>query len=171
MHEVNALLLRLVSRVELFRHIDLDDVAALLRQASSVRFNPGDIVFEEGNEGHSMYIVTAGAFEVFRQSHGKTVVICKIEAGQHFGEIALVANRPRSASVRALETSTAIRLSKRVVLGEEKAALQLFRNMAGMLAKSLVTLNDEVMLLRTATTTEPEAPPKPEFTRSTIIRR
>ena len=84
-----------------------------------------------------------------------------IEAGQHFGEIALVANRPRSASVRAVRNSTAIRLSKRAVMGEEKAALQLFRNMANMLAKSLVSLNDEVILYRAnaQAMAEPDASP------------
>lgn len=145
MQQANSLLLRLVSRVDLFRQMDIDCVAALLQHASSVKFNAGDIVFEEG---HSMYIVTEGAFEVFRQTDGKIITIAIIEAGQHFGEIALVANRTRSASVRAVRNSTAIRLSKRAVMGEEKAALQLFRNMANMLAKSLVSLNDEVILYR-----------------------
>ena len=148
MQQANSLLLRLVSRVGLFRQMDIDCVTALLQHASSVKFNAGDIVFEEGREGHSMYIVTEGAFEVFRQTDGKIITIAIIEAGQHFGEIALVANRPRSASVRAVRNSTAIRLSKRAVMGEEKAALQLFRNMANMLAKSLVSLNDEVILYR-----------------------
>ena len=148
MQPVNPLLLRLVSRVGLFRQMDIDCVTALLHQASSVKFNAGDIVFEEGREGHSMYIVTEGAFEVFRQIDGKIITIAVIEAGEHFGEIALVANRPRSASVRAVRNSTAIRLSKRAVMGEAKAALQLFRNMANMLAKSLVSLNDELILYR-----------------------
>jgi len=172
--QVNPLLLRLVSRVGLFRQMDIDCVTALLQQASSVKFNAGDIVFEEGREGHSMYIVTEGAFEVFRQTAGKIITIAVIEAGQHFGEIALIANRPRSASVRAVRSSTAIRLSKRAVIGEEKAAAQLFRNMANMLAKSLVSLNDEVILYRAnaQAPAEPEAvPAKSGHAHYTLIRR
>lgn len=148
--EVDALLLKLVSGVELFRDIDLDSVAALLRQASSISFVPGDLVFEEGAEGHAMYIVAQGAFEVFRTSGGRNVRIAKVGAGQHFGEIALVANRARSASVRALVPSVAIRLSKDAVLAEQKAAVQLFRNMAQMLAKCLISLDEEVILHKTA---------------------
>ena len=75
MKEIDTLLLKLVSGVELFREMDVDSVSALLRQASSMSFVPGDLVFEEGAEGHAMYIVTQGAFEVFRTSGGKHVRI------------------------------------------------------------------------------------------------
>ncbi len=148
LQEIDALLLKLVSGVELFREIDVDSVAALMRKAASTSFIPGDLVFEEGAEGQAMYIVTHGAFEVFRTTAGRTIRIAKVEAGQHFGEIALISNRPRSASVRALVPSIAIRLTKEVVLDEQKAAVQLFRNMAQMLARSLVTLDEEVILHR-----------------------
>jgi CRP-like cAMP-binding protein len=174
--EIDTLLLKLVSGVELFREMDVDSVSALLRQASSMNFVPGDLVFEEGSEGHAMYIVTQGAFEVFRTSAGKHVRIAKVEAGQHFGEIALVANRTRSASVRALVPSAAIRLSKSVVLAEQKAAVQLFRNMAQMLAKCLISLDEEVILHKTAAAAaEAEAaddagePPRPRT--YSVVRR
>jgi hypothetical protein len=62
--------------------MDVDSVSALLRQASSMSFVPGDLVFEEGGEGHSMYILTQGAFEVFRTSGGKHVRIAKVEPGR-----------------------------------------------------------------------------------------
>ena len=176
MKEIDTLLLKLVSGVELFREMDVDSVSALLRQASSMSFAPGDLVFEEGGEGHSMYIVTQGAFEVFRTSGGKHVRIAKVEPGQHFGEIALVANRTRSASVRALVPSVAIRLSKAAVMSEQKAAVLLYRNMAQMLAKCLITLDEEVILHKRAAIEAAEAAPapapEPERARTyTVVRR
>lgn len=147
--DVDSLLLRLVGGVDLFKNIELDDVVALLRQASRINFAADETVFEEGSEGHSMYIVTQGAFEVYRQSGSKQVHIARIEPGEHFGEIALLANRSRSASVRAIEPSVAIRLSKRAVLAEQKAAVQLFRNMAQLMAKRLIHIDEEVILHKT----------------------
>ncbi len=163
MKEIDTLLLKLVSGVELFREMDVDSVSALLRQASSMSFVPGDLVFEEGAEGHAMYIVTQGAFEVFRTSGGKHLRIAKVEAGQHFGEIALVANRTRSASVRALVPSVAIRLSKAAVMSEQKAAVLLFRNMAQMLAKCLITLYASGLPFSTQYTLASLAGAAPEF--------
>lgn len=147
--EVDSLLLRLIGNVELFKQIDIEEVTALLRQASRINFEAGEMVFEEGAEGHSMYIVTQGAFEVFRTIGGKHVHIAKVEPGEHFGEIALLANRPRSASVRAISPSVAIRLSKRAVLSEQKAAVMLYRNMAQLMAKRLIHVDEEVILHKT----------------------
>ncbi len=147
--DIDSLLLRLVTGVELFKNIELNEVTALLRQASRINFESGQMVFEEGAEGHSMYIVTAGEFEVFRHAGSSRVHIAHIKPGEHFGEIALLSNRPRSASVCATKPSIAIRLSKRAVLEEQKAAVQLFRNMAQLLAKRLIHIDEEVILHKT----------------------
>jgi CRP-like cAMP-binding protein len=147
--EVDQLLLRLVSAVDLFRKIDLDDVAALLRQSTRIDFESGEQVFSEGEEGHSMYIVTKGAFEVYRNAAGKDVFIASIEPGEHFGEIALLVNRPRSASVRAIQSSSVLRLTKHAIMSEHRAAALLFRNMAQMMAQRLVSVDNEVILHKT----------------------
>lgn len=147
--EIDNLLLRLVSGVELFKHFELAEVTALLRQASRMNFKAGEIVFEEGAEGHSMYIVTQGSFEAYRMVEGRYMHFATINPGEHFGEIALLSNRPRSASVRATAPSVAICLSKRALLAEQKAAALLFRNMAQLMAKRLIHVNEEVILHKT----------------------
>jgi CRP-like cAMP-binding protein len=161
--EVDQLLLRLVSAVDLFRKIDLDDVAALLRQSTRMDFMSGETVFLEGDEGHAMYIVTQGAFEVYRNVAGKHVNIASIEPGEHFGEIALLVNRPRSASVRAIQSSSVIRLTKHAIMSEHRAAALLFRNMAQMMAQRLVSVDNEVILHKTGkyTAFRPEPDPSP----------
>lgn len=148
-NEIDNLLLRFISEVELFKSIDLDDVAALLRQSTRIDFDRDEQAFEEGAEGYSMYIVTQGAFEVYRSVAGRHVHIAQITPGEHFGEIALLANRPRSASVRATIPSTAIRLSKNAILSEQRAAVLLFRNMALLMAQRLLTVEDEIILHKT----------------------
>ena len=148
-NEIDQLLVRFVSAVDLFRKIDLDDVAALLRQSTRLDFEDGETVFIEGDEGHSMYIVTKGAFEVYRNAAGQPVHIANIEPGEHFGEIALLINRPRSASVRAIQPSSVIRLTKHAIMNEHRAAALLFRNMAQQMAQRLVSVDNEVILHKT----------------------
>lgn len=147
--EVDQLLLRLVSAVDLFRKIDVEDVAALLRQATRMDFVPGETVFLEGDEGHAMYIVTKGAFEVYRNVTGQHVYIASIEPGEHFGEIALLVNRPRSASVRSIQSSSVLRLTKQAIMSEHRAAALLFRNMAQLMALRLVSVDNEVIMHKT----------------------
>lgn len=147
--EIDQLLVRLVSAVDLFRKIDLDDVAALLRQSTRMDFEPGETVFIEGDEGHAMYIVTKGTFEVYRTAAGQPVHIANIQPGEHFGEIALLINRPRSASVRATQTGSVIRLTKQAIMNEHRAAALLFQNMARQMAQRLVSVDNEVILHKT----------------------
>lgn len=177
--EVDQLLLRFVSAVDLFHKIDLDDVAALLRQSTRRDFESGEQVFAEGEEGHAMYIVTRGAFEVYRRLSGQDVFIASVEPGDHFGEIALLSNHPRSASVRAIQSSSAIRLSKQAVMSEHRAAALLFRNMAHLMAQRLLSVENEVIQHKTgkypalspSPTPEPEPEPLPRQSEYIRVRR
>lgn len=147
--DLDALIFRLLAKVELFRHLERDDIVALLRNAGKADYAAGALVFEEGFEGHSMYVVLSGRFEVFRTVKGRRVHIADILPGDHFGEIALVANRPRTASVRACEDSVALRFSKMSLFSEPRAGLLIFRNMARMMAERLVHADEEIILHKT----------------------
>lgn len=147
--DLDSLIFRLLAKVELFRNLERDDIVALLKHASKVTYPAGDLVFEEGFEGHSMYVVLLGRFEVFRTVKNRRVHIADIGPGDHFGEIALIANRPRTASVRASEESVALRFSKMAIFSEPRAGILLFRNMARMMAERLVHADEEIILHKT----------------------
>ena len=145
--EIEPLLLKLLSSIILFRGLEREELVALLRGASKVVFNPGDLVFEEGFPGHSLYVVMQGKFQVFKKVEGAEAHLATVSVGEHFGEIALVTEQPRTASVRALEESVALRLTKSAMFAEPKVAVYLLKNMAGLMAAHLAEMNNEVLLL------------------------
>lgn len=145
--EIEPLLLKLLSSIILFRGLEREELVALLRGASKVVFNPGDLVFEEGFPGHSLYVVMQGQFQVFKKVEGTEAHLATVSVGEHFGEIALVTEQPRTASVRALEESVALRLTKSAMFAEPKVAVYLLKNMAGLMAAHLAEMNNEVLLL------------------------
>ena len=145
---IDNLYLRVVSEVEFFRQLERGDLAALLSAATKSVFKPGEVVYAEGDEGQSMYVVVRGRFDVYRHHEGRQVTLATIEPGEHFGEIALVANRRRSATVSARVESVALRLTKEAVFGHPRIAAQLLRNMARMLAVRLADADDEILLHR-----------------------
>ncbi|KAI9338772.1 cyclic nucleotide-binding-like protein [Obelidium mucronatum] len=69
---------------------------------------PGDVVFVQGEIGHDMYFIQSGA--VLVSISGKGVAI--LRDGAFFGEIALVANIPRTATVQAVSSCVLYRLSQ-----------------------------------------------------------
>jgi len=142
------LFLRVLSEIDLFRHLDRSQACALLSQATKAVFHTGEVVYFEGEEGESMYVVVQGAFEVYRVSNGEHAELAHVLPGEHFGEIALIANQPRSATVRALQPSVALRFTKSALLARPDLAAPVLKNMARMLARRLSSADDEIILHR-----------------------
>ena len=78
-----------------------------------LHFEPGEIVFRKGDRGDSLYIILCGEAEVIRESEptenstsaGENVVrLATLVAGEYFGEIALLKQKTRSATVRCTKS-------------------------------------------------------------------
>ena len=65
-------------------------------------FEPGEIVIQEGTKGTSAFIILSGAVEVLKRSGDKDIVVATLGEGQVFGEMGLIEDRPRSATVKAM---------------------------------------------------------------------
>ena len=87
--------------LKFFREIDflkdLPGLNSLLENATTGNYQKGDYIFREGETGDTMYIITEGYLEVFKENR----VIAKRTKGEYLGEMALLGNKIRSASVRA----------------------------------------------------------------------
>jgi CRP-like cAMP-binding protein len=73
------------------------------RGVSEERYEPGDVIFREGEPGERMYAVIDGDVDIFHEEpDGQVIVIATLAHGQYFGEMALLTNAPRVASARAV---------------------------------------------------------------------
>ena len=146
--DIETLLLKLMSSVTLFRGLERADLLQLLRGSSKITFAAGKLVFQEGARAEdSMYVVVNGKFEIFRQVEGHDAHIAYVSAGEHFGEMALVTDQPRTASVRALENATVLRLGKENIFAQPKVAVCVLKSMFALVAAELRARNSEVLLL------------------------
>jgi NADH dehydrogenase len=64
-------------------------------------FEPGDVIFRQGDLGDSVYIVEEGECEVLCQRNGAQELLATLASGTYFGEMALLSDRTRSATLRA----------------------------------------------------------------------
>ena len=76
------------------------------------RYLKGEIIFDEGDEGQSVYVVISGRVLICRQGEPETGRLTEIDAGVVFGELALLDDAPRSAQARAAEDCVLASLSR-----------------------------------------------------------
>jgi len=93
---------------ELLSRAELEVLAQLCRP---VRWAAGEVVFNEGDPGASLFIVTTGEVEVLNRHGGADKVIAALVAPAAFGEMALVDREPRSATIRARTDTEALELT------------------------------------------------------------
>lgn len=84
----------------------------LLRRFQRVRVRRGERVVSQGEAGDYYYLIESGRCQVSRMVGGVQVDVAELRPGQAFGEEALVADAPRSASVAMLSDGVLLRLAK-----------------------------------------------------------
>ncbi|KQV89881.1 cyclic nucleotide-binding protein [Massilia sp. Root351] len=67
------------------------------------RYLSGEIIFDQGEEGQALYLVTAGRVIITRALDHSAEVVAEVGPGSFFGDLALLDNSPRNAQARALD--------------------------------------------------------------------
>lgn len=73
---------------------------------------PGQVIFRQGEEGDCAYFIHNGEFAVIREENGTETVLARLSTGQYFGEMALIGNTARNATVRAVTPARVAILGK-----------------------------------------------------------
>ena len=75
-------------------------------------FEPGDIVFRQGDVGDSVYVIQDGECEVLRDKDGSEEVLATLKHGDYFGEMALLSDQTRNATIRARSAMNVLIITK-----------------------------------------------------------
>jgi CRP-like cAMP-binding protein len=95
-----------LERMPLFAGLDREHLEDVLAVGRRVSFEPGQAIVERGDPGDAMYIVVDGAAEV--DVGGR---FHRLGRGDFFGEMAVLAGKPREATVKAVEPVEALRIA------------------------------------------------------------
>lgn len=101
-----------LSKIDLFREFPVDSLAELCQSFSSANYQPGSTIISEGDEGDLFYIIVRGRVEILKRIDDKDKRVKILEDGDFFGEIALLSNVPRTATVRTVEQTLLISLKR-----------------------------------------------------------
>jgi CRP/FNR family transcriptional regulator, cyclic AMP receptor protein len=96
-----------VARVPIFAHCTPDEIAAITGVAQEGFFAPDQIIVTQGTPGQAFYLILSGRVEILRD--GKS--LGAFGPGDFFGEMSLLDQAPRSATIRALDQTQCLMLS------------------------------------------------------------
>jgi len=153
---------RLLARTEIFSDLDPREVQAIAQVAVPRNWDRGQVIFREGDEGDTCYLLRSGSVVLTREHQdGRMVALAELRAGALFGELAMFRGETRSATAEAVEPSSAVALlagdvqrcirrnpnlalkllaslSERVSRTNERLLQQSFQTVAGRVAGALL---------------------------------
>ena len=131
----------ILKNVPLFSSFSDQQLAYLLPAVQHRRFPRGSYVIRAGEETDALYIILAGRAKVLiPDDDGNEVILSVIGPNEFFGEMGLLDDQPRSASVETLEACEMLRISRSAFLNCLKdnfdAAMLIIRNLVKRLREA-----------------------------------
>lgn len=111
--------------------------------SDQVELDPGTVIIEEGARSEEMYVLVEGELVVTTSQAGHVVELARIKPGEVVGELALLDNAPRIASVSALTRSLVVRVPASAfnrLLEDPRVARRMFRTVTSRLRSTEETL-------------------------------
>jgi CRP/FNR family transcriptional regulator, cyclic AMP receptor protein len=127
-----------------------DDLKGLLRSSRMIKYDPDEIIFSEGETSSCIYFLITG--EAGIRKEGEIIGTLR-RCGDLFGEMGIIDNSPRSATVVALTNTVCLSLDTSYaekLKGHEKNAFNsiLYRIFAEILAERLRRINEELIKVK-----------------------
>ena len=98
----------------LFQNLDWKDEELLIKAMGEIEFSSGDSVIKEGEAGEELFVVESGEYDCFKMIDGKETYLKSYKHGEAFGELALMYNAPRAASIVCKTPGKVYRLDRGV---------------------------------------------------------
>ena len=134
-------------RQALFASLSEPDLERLYQQAQPLTLAAGDLLIEEGAPGDSLFVLLDGELQVTKRSGAQDVKVDVRVPGSVIGEMSLLDNSPRSASVRAISPSHLLMISKavfeQVLSNSPSAALATLHTVVARLRQNEALLHEK----------------------------
>src|SRR5437588_8364510 len=99
----------LLHRVPAFSTLGSEELQRVSEVAVPRRFEAGEVVFREGDESSTCYVVRSGHARAIREhSDGRSITLANFGPGDIFGELAMFDNERRSATIETMESTEVI---------------------------------------------------------------
>ena len=132
--------------VPLFSKIDHTKLKLLAFTSENLIHQDGQFLFREGEAGDAAYIVLKGKVAVFIETEKGSVEVAQLKRGDVVGEISILCDVPRTASVKAVESVQTLKITKdtfiHLLTEFPEIAIEIMRELASRLNKTNIQLRE-----------------------------
>jgi CRP-like cAMP-binding protein len=107
-------------------------------------FPAGTVLFKEGESGREMYVIQSGKVKISKMVRGEEQVLATLSAGEFFGEMAILNNKPRSATATTLEECKMLVIDPKTFEIMLKGNIEIAVRMIKKLAQRLQEADDQI---------------------------
>ncbi|MEZ5870324.1 MAG: Crp/Fnr family transcriptional regulator [Nitratireductor sp.] len=143
----------LLRRIPLFAAIDPGKLKLLAFASDRMTYSKGQNVFRQGEVGDAAYVVVKGIADIVVETGAGEIVVAQAKENAVIGEIAILCDVPRTATVRANDELVVLKIKKEHFLGLmtdfPKLGIQVMRELAQRLSRTTAELTDARRKLET----------------------
>jgi len=122
----------------IFRKIDPKRLKIVAVMGETLKYRPGERLFEAGDDGDSAYVVIDGAVDVLLRVEEGEARVAQLGRGEVFGEMAVLTDAPRSTAIAAHDALEVLRIDREALMSLLREfpdiAIELIRVLARRLA-------------------------------------
>lgn len=133
-------------KVPMFANVDAARLKLLAFTSDRLVFAPGDVVFRQGDPGDAAYFIISGSAEVLMHNIDGEMSVASVGENEMVGEIAILCDVPRTATVQATSELTTLKITKdlffRMVIDFPEMAVEVMRVLAYRLEHTTAQLRE-----------------------------
>jgi len=134
----------MLRRIPLFAHIEPAQLKLIAFTAQRIAYTPGQELFRQGDDAEAAYVIIDGSAEVLVNTPDGELKVAMVEKNELVGEIAILCDTPRTATIRATTQLEVLRLVKDQFLTMIREFPDLAIEMMRVLATRLTVTTEEL---------------------------
>ena len=139
-------------RIPLFAHINPQKLKLLAFTSERILFEAGQTVFRQGDEGDAAYVIIEGEADVLVETPKGPIAVARMERNAIVGEVAILCDVPRTATIKAISRLDTLRITKaqflELLTEYPELSIEIMKILAQRLAKTSLELSDARSRLR-----------------------
>ncbi|MCH8312217.1 MAG: EAL domain-containing protein [Nitrospinae bacterium] len=134
--------------IEIFNLLPDEKLELLIRDSREIILNPGETLFREGDAGDAMYVILSGEIAIEKEN----TMIARKGRGNYFGEMTLIEDKPRSATIKAITKSRLLEIMKEQFLlhfaSTPQALMSVLKTVSERARENLTALDQGMKILK-----------------------